>query len=882
MKRRRSAGSRGSVTVLLALLLVPILVLTGLFVDGGRAVLTRPVVRSAEQLVVNDVLAQHEEKLRSVLGLLAVIDDEKLDESARTLLEAAAEPGGGDILRVSYHGLDGDVVRPVVNSDLAKPEIALNQIVEYMKYRAPVNFMLELANSIEWLINLKDNLETAQKRVEVFNKLGAAVDETLKVLEAINKVIEAYETHKGSLEALIALADSESPSYIGAKLKEFFLAQIAYSAEPDSSSKRKARDAARDAVFVDVPAALRSAEKGVGAILEAAEGLVATGLVKALHELDEAIGDLSEKVEAKDGGSKPAGEKKSLDADAKHGADEDLKGARKLLADIREAIKDSPLGSSKLMEQATKNLKTFKKNATEALSEIEFSDIRGDLIELIDTLAETVKEDGATDPVEIALEVEVTARKIFFDEISPRLTKPFAKFFSKTVTQAAEAFVGSQMDSLNKKLRKAIKKGVKDATDESWKKSKKQAKAAFKGLMAEVGAAAENYAKLIEAVALQRANGLGDSDPMWTDRPSQSSGTLQNDDLNAQLEELKNGEGMDEDAMSDSADGIFGTVLSLLGGLSDALAEVRDGIFFAEYVTGMFTYSTIDNRGVTEAASQEQLCSVISTCGDKKGDGGKGDKKGDGGKGDGGSEGPSTDPGKRMSGADYGGCWVRACAAESEYVLTGVNGPGAVYAMVAAIRLAVNMVVSFRDPIVTAIRTMVSLIPFVSVLAALVPVIAATLQMFDDMARLRGGELVEFLPKILPIFDPQKAAAKALKKLDGFDDAHNKAKKASPPDRAKGVEFGLGYIHYLKIFMIFGWVGDKDGMVRRATDIVQLTMGYEGEKDFRAARAHTAFTVSATYDVEPFFSGMYSLGGDDFSLFKGSKGRHRLTTVGGF
>src|SRR5690606_2491582 len=115
------------------------------------------------------------------------------------------------------------------------------------------------------------------------------------------------------------------------------------------------------------------------------------------------------------------------------------------------------------------------------------------------------------------------------------------------------------------------------------------------------------------------------------------------------------------------------SVLSMVDGLLQAAENVRDGVFFTEYVTGMFTYSTLDNVSVTAAQNKNQNCLWSSAC--AAGKKAAADKAAEAVKKDPSSatpeKGPAStgDPGKRISQEAYPECWQGPCASEVEYVL---------------------------------------------------------------------------------------------------------------------------------------------------------------------------------------------------------------------
>ena len=63
---------RGSICVLLTLILVPVLMFSGIIVDASRLFASKTVVSGAGDLTMNAALAQYDKKLKDTYGLTAM------------------------------------------------------------------------------------------------------------------------------------------------------------------------------------------------------------------------------------------------------------------------------------------------------------------------------------------------------------------------------------------------------------------------------------------------------------------------------------------------------------------------------------------------------------------------------------------------------------------------------------------------------------------------------------------------------------------------------------------------------------------------------------------------------------------------------------------
>ena len=82
----------GAVSVFLTIILVPMIVVSCLFVDACRAKLAEPVVSSAGDLTLNTALTQYDATLNDYYGLMA--SSQNVDEflnKANELLDASKE-----------------------------------------------------------------------------------------------------------------------------------------------------------------------------------------------------------------------------------------------------------------------------------------------------------------------------------------------------------------------------------------------------------------------------------------------------------------------------------------------------------------------------------------------------------------------------------------------------------------------------------------------------------------------------------------------------------------------------------------------------------------------------------------------------------------------
>lgn len=815
MRFRTKSGEHGSVTVVLTMLLVPMVVVAGVFVDGGRGHLTRSVVRSAEQLALNDTLAQHDAQLNKMLGLLAVIESEGLSADADAIVRASLDGGGegGDILQVGVSG--ATTVTPVANANLAQPKVLANQMVEFMKYRAPINFMGELVDSLEWLKTLKTNMEMVRARIKYLSKVTKVIEEATDLLKQVDATLKQIDTLLVDIDAMVSLLTGD-PDIVEIYRSAFELILKEQAGEEVTADQKKTVSQNLNRV-VTTYANLKS---GLQQFVILARDIDPSDLVEAIEDLKgSATTDLEDKI-----GAHEAVAAGGADNEDVAGARADIETAEKLIEALEEAIAGF---SDHVMDDLEKRVSDFITNFKDALtpkmpdfaSITSYDKLKSFGKDYLDSYLEGVDDasspeaiQAVIDGIEEDLDAAVTALRT---EIEQEVENFVRDQVRKAFDDAKDVLGGLLKEEVGEGGLSALKKFFSVLT-KKW----------------------EEYTALFEDLANQTAS---------PELAPGGEGAFSESDAGKDL-----GTVSDKDSLSSASDDAIGGIIEFLKKITQVLENVRDAALISEYVVGQFTYSTVEHENDSlDRLTKEPLC-----------------------------EGDS-------------------CATEAEYVLTGMNSAVGAYGLVFIVRLAVNLITAFRDPVVTAIRTAIGAIPLIgTALAFVVPVLAAVLQSVDDLTKLHAGAK-------LPLYSPRLTMLEPGSDLGGLvedvlpDSPHNGAGGGGDNDGPKGPGSGggagtggggkgdgtkgpeLSYKNYLEIFLIVTTFIDQEGVVKRTGNLVQFNMGYAGNKDFQLNKAITAFTVSTEYTMTPlvstFFS--YDAGG---KLFDGASGRKQLTTVGGF
>lgn len=259
VKKRTKQRIRGSISIFLVIILVPMIALSGLIVDASRVQLAKSMVSSSGDLTMNSALANYDTVLKDVYGLFAMSqNDEELSKNLQKYFEDTLISNGivknkdeietNPLLKDISAGFSGKTAnllnmeldkfdaKPVPNSNLAQPFILKNQIVEFEKYRAPANAALSLLDSIAAFSKFTKQSEVTQKKVTVDEKAEDFNDACKKLY----KKLKAYDDRiKG-----VTTGDNQPKGYVEADWKAAY-----------DSYKEKYKNINRTVVelMVDVP-----------------------------------------------------------------------------------------------------------------------------------------------------------------------------------------------------------------------------------------------------------------------------------------------------------------------------------------------------------------------------------------------------------------------------------------------------------------------------------------------------------------------------------------------------------------------------------------------------------------------------------------------------
>ncbi len=215
---------QGAISLFLVAVLLPMMVISALMVDTARYNLAKSMVSNAGDLAMNGGLADYDAILKDVYGLFAMSQADDVAKNVRRYFEdslisygvVGEEDAGSyvqellgylyeyllvedretaDFLAMTMEPSDLKVTK-VEGSSLAEPTILEKQIVEYMKYRAPVDFGMSFLDALSAFTKVEAQGQVMQAQVDAQSGLEGVSKSNYELYEAIR----AYDKNYSQLE----------------------------------------------------------------------------------------------------------------------------------------------------------------------------------------------------------------------------------------------------------------------------------------------------------------------------------------------------------------------------------------------------------------------------------------------------------------------------------------------------------------------------------------------------------------------------------------------------------------------------------------------------------------------------------------------------------
>lgn len=207
---------RGSISVLLTMILLPMATYAMMIIDASRLQLVRNNIAGAGDLTLNAMMSEYNIMLEEMYGLFAnTTSEEELYDALRAYFQQTIEgkflpqmeTKNGEIQdtidKTLYRAMNPDMytreditdflalqlqdfsVDPVVGSALANPNTMKRQIVEYMKYRGPVSLGTTILGKLDFLADSSAQVNACDQKVEYAQTLSDLHDPCMTTYDAI-------------------------------------------------------------------------------------------------------------------------------------------------------------------------------------------------------------------------------------------------------------------------------------------------------------------------------------------------------------------------------------------------------------------------------------------------------------------------------------------------------------------------------------------------------------------------------------------------------------------------------------------------------------------------------------------------------------------------
>lgn len=201
--------TKGAVSIFLVIVLAPMLTVAAAFVDASKTKLARAMVNSAGDLALNTALTDYDSQLKELYGLIATAQDtedlfSRLEDYYKTCITSsgvdAAEAdffvqevisglrgvaGSGDIDDIMNLNLLDFSVEKYEDGNLGNATVLKKQIVDFMKYRAPINTGLSFISSLKSFSTLSKQTDLVEKKQNYYKAQQTVMEDLQKAWESI-------------------------------------------------------------------------------------------------------------------------------------------------------------------------------------------------------------------------------------------------------------------------------------------------------------------------------------------------------------------------------------------------------------------------------------------------------------------------------------------------------------------------------------------------------------------------------------------------------------------------------------------------------------------------------------------------------------------------
>ncbi len=178
--------TKGAITIFLCIVLSAIFLVIGTFTDGARLRLAHSHVQRANKSAISSVLANYNNELKDEYGLFGVYMDE--DTIQETFEDYFCKNLGIVGEGKSMYDFSIEDIKLHNPYSLENKDVFENQIMEFMKYRAPYELATELIEKVKGIRNISKGSDIYSRKIQT-DRQAAEIGEIQLLLEDKTKRI---------------------------------------------------------------------------------------------------------------------------------------------------------------------------------------------------------------------------------------------------------------------------------------------------------------------------------------------------------------------------------------------------------------------------------------------------------------------------------------------------------------------------------------------------------------------------------------------------------------------------------------------------------------------------------------------------------------------
>ena len=189
---------RGSISLFLVLILMPLFSGTYLAIDAGRAAAARSRLESALNLTGNAALNDYDEALKDWYGLFAMAKSQEAYENELTAvfsgtIDAGEATGDGAFDNYINTGTKEFSVSFPSEASLARPAVLERTVTGYMKYRGPYRFARGVSQRIGAFQHIREASEALSKSQDYYDDLSGVSKQLTKLADGLPSGAEGFD-----------------------------------------------------------------------------------------------------------------------------------------------------------------------------------------------------------------------------------------------------------------------------------------------------------------------------------------------------------------------------------------------------------------------------------------------------------------------------------------------------------------------------------------------------------------------------------------------------------------------------------------------------------------------------------------------------------------